>query len=304
MEFLSEIAESTVSEFRKNALAKIRDANTFKLNLGAHDKSCYTSYPIHKMVFGKAFGRNFRPYEGVYPSFEIKTLERFMEVFGSKTVVKFNHHGDLALASPVDYLDKSYSIHDRGDLLIPVREVNDDNVLCFFPAGADETDKLIALSSVVIYEKGIVPEKVQEGFTLTIKKGKHVDYVSIPTGHNLVEGDELIVRGKSYTIIGISEDDASTFEPNTRSVIRVDRDFANNCTRQKLRYRKKPMLSGTLTELPKGHLIPYHRVQFLFKENMNGNNHGVLDVSFKNMIFNSDGVLTHDRAISVAPEAS
>ena len=113
---------------------------------------------------------------------------------------------DLALATPVNYveIDDNDEI-SRGDICIPLKQVG-DLVHCFFPAGADDDDKPLPLSSLLQYESSVVPERVQPGFPITIKKGKYVDYVSIPSGHNLVEGDELIVRGKSYNIIAISDD--------------------------------------------------------------------------------------------------
>ena len=301
---LEEIVGDTVREFKKNVVAKLRDMNNFKVNLSG-EKKLYLSYPIHRLVFARSFGCNFTPKEGTYPSFEVRTLLRFGELFGDKAIIKINAFGDLALATPVNYVDQ---IDDndkisRGDICIPLNQVG-DLVHCFFPAGADDDDKPLHLSSLLQYESSVVPERVQPGFPITIKKGKYVDYVSIPSGHNLEEGDDLIVRGKSYNIIAISDDDASTLEPKTRNVIRVDRDFANGCTKQKLRFRKKPVIAGKILEVSCDRLRPHHKVLVTFKPNLDGNDHGVVEISFHNMIFNSAGILTQDRAISLAAAGS
>ena len=64
---------------------------------------------------------------------------------------------------------------------------------------------------------------------------------------------------RAYTIIAISDDDASTSLPNTRNVIRVDRDFENSCNKQKLRFRKKPVIAGKILEF----VIAYdHTIKF------------------------------------------
>ena len=301
---LEEIVGATVREFRKNVVTKLRDMNNFKVNLSG-EKKLYTSYPIHRLVFAKSFGCNFTPKEGKYPSFEVTTLRRFRELFGNTAVIKINALGDLALATPVNYveIDANNDEISRGDICIPLKQVG-DLVHCFFPAGADDDDKPLPLSSLLQYESSVVPERVQPGFHITIKKRKYVDYVSIPSGHNLEEGDELIVRGKSYKIIAISDDDASTLEPNTRNVIRVDRDFENGCTKQKLRFRKKPVVAGKILKVSCDCLRPHQKVLVTFKPNLDGNDHGVVEISFHNMIFNSAGILTQERAISLAAVGS
>ena len=303
-----DIVNATVLEFKKSVTTKLRDLNNFKVNIGG-ERKLYISYPIHRLVFGKAFGCEFTPKEGKYPFFEIKTLDRLTELFGSKSVLKMNSLGDLALATPVCYLEQLEDNYDkdlaRGDLCIPIRQDGDD-VHCFFPAGVDNDDKVQPLSSLLQYESSVVPERVQPGFTINIIKKKYVDYVSVASGHNLQEGDQLIVRGKSYDIIAISDDDASTSKVNSRNVIRVDRDFENSCTKQKLRFRKLPMVAGKIVVISCDHLRPHHRVQVVFKPNSgnDGNDHGVVEISFNNMIFNSSGILTQDRALSLAAAKS
>lgn len=115
-----------------------------------------------------------------------------------------------------------------------------------------------------------------------------------------MEGDDLVVRGKSYNIIGISDDDSSTLVPFTRNVIRVNRDFTNNCSNQKLRFKKKPTIAGKILEVSRNQLRPHHKVLVTFKPNSDGNDHGVVEITFNNVIFNSSGIITQDRAISIA----
>ena len=102
---LEEIVGDTVREFKKNVVAKLRDMNNFKVNLSGENK-LYQSYPIHRLVFARSFGCNFTPKEGTYPSFEVRTLHRFGELFGDKAIIKINAFGDLALATPVNYVDQ------------------------------------------------------------------------------------------------------------------------------------------------------------------------------------------------------
>lgn len=169
-----QIVGATVKEFNKNTITKLRELNGFKENLKG-DRKTYISYPIHRLVFGKAFGCKFSQNEGKYPSFELKTLERLNELFGSKAIVKINCFGDLALASPTCYIDqldeKQKNEFCRGDICIPLKEVK-DTVHCFFPAGVDDDDKpLLPLSSLLQFESSVLPERVQPGFSFTIKKG-------------------------------------------------------------------------------------------------------------------------------------
>ena len=105
--------------------------------------------------------------------------------------------------------------------------------------------------------------------SITIKIHKYCDYVSIAAGYGLLEGDALIVRGKSYNIIAVTDDDASTFTPNTRNIIRVDRDFVNNCSNQKLRYRRPPKDVGKIVKLPYVDILPHHKVTVQYKANKN-----------------------------------
>merc|ERR1712062_882284 len=49
-----QIVGATVQEFKKYTATKLRELNGFKENLKAGDKKTYISYPIHRLVFGKA----------------------------------------------------------------------------------------------------------------------------------------------------------------------------------------------------------------------------------------------------------
>ena len=164
----------------------------------------------------------------------------------------------------------------------------------------------VQLDRIVDYDINIIPETVEKDNTISIKNtrnGYGCDWVSVKNGHGLREEDYLIVRGKNYKILAITDDDAGTFLPNTRNIIRVNREFENNVTNQKLRYRRKPTVCGQIIELPKASILPHQLVTIDFKD-INSNDHGNVEICFHNLIFNSSCYLTHGRArvVSKIPE--
>ena len=128
----------------------------------------------------------------------------------------------------------------RGDIGIPIHEnpESSSQVLVFFPGSCDST-QCVDLANLVKFPMNSIKEITKQGFPITIQ-GKKIDYVSVKAGHGIEEGDFLVVRGKSYEIIAVTNDDAAHAIPYARNIIRVSRDFENNCRNQPLRFKKDP----------------------------------------------------------------
>ena len=128
------IVSATVDEFGKQVRMKMRDANTFKVTLNDRPKKSYLSYPNHKLVFVKALGTKLKIDEGLFPCHSITSLERLNDVFDSRSLLKSNSFNDLALATPIFYLDVLDDRFDRihrGDFCIPISKT-EEMVKVFF----------------------------------------------------------------------------------------------------------------------------------------------------------------------------
>ena len=170
----------------------------------------------------------------------------------------------------------------------------------FVPFGPDESGQsFVPLNQIVpCFTPDILPEIYIEGNPLTIVQGD--DDVSILSGTDIQEGDYLVVRGKSYEVYAKTDDDCFTFSYGVKNRIRIKGTFKNNVKRQRFRYRKMPKLSGVLANVNAQFLKPHNPVDVKFSLNKNGNNHGLAEVSFFNIIFNEAGFMTQDRAIIIA----
>ena len=167
----------------------------------------------------------------------------------------------------------------RGDLVIPILQTNGITTI-FVPGGCDEETPLISLKKILPRLDPIdLPVCYKEGHAVTVKKGDNDSSVSAEACGDLQEGDYVVIREGSH------------------NVIRIKGCFANNVTRQKFLYRKLPLLSGTIIDVEASFLSTYRPVEVTFITNKNGNNHGNAELTFFNVIFNSSGYMTHDRAI-------
>ena len=229
MSLFESIINSTVAEFQCNITKLLKDKNTIPVNINDPPKKKAISYPIHKLVFGKAFACKFNADEKVSPThYEIKSLPRFVELFG----ITFNKYNDIAVSCPVMVATHDTESYKRGDLVLPLRNEEDGNVSVFFP-GVHEDDGMEAIPfSKFLSTKDwrdkldIFPERVIHNYTLyNIVKGE--DYVTVKTGSGVQIGDYIVVRGKSYEVYALS-DNAFTKCEGQEDVIRIVGEFTNN----------------------------------------------------------------------------
>ena len=300
MLFFENIVNDAVAEFKVNFLKAFKDKNMIKVSISNPPKKKVLSYPT-QAIFAKAFGTGFKMEEKV-PDFNIRfkleSANRITEIFGTSPIMAFNKHGDLGLALPV--MSISHDIDDqimRGDLVIPILQTNGITTI-FVPDGCDEETPLISLKKILPRLDPIdLPVCYKEGHAVTVKKGDNGISVSAEACGDLQEGDYAVIRGRCYEVYAKNNDDCFTPVEGSHNVIRIKGCFANNVTRQKFLYRKLPLLSDTIIDVEASFLSTYRPVEVTFITNKNGNNHGNAELAFFNVIFNSSGYMTHDRAI-------
>ena len=130
--FFQNIVEDNVREFKLNVLQKIKENNTFPANIGDPPRKRVLSYPAHRVVFLKAFGVNFakEEHDSVTNSFRVGTIFKLELVFCSSSLVRVNHHNDIAIISPQLAVTQPLLNLERGDLCLPIsKNVVADN--CF-----------------------------------------------------------------------------------------------------------------------------------------------------------------------------
>ena len=69
MSLLESIVNSTVAEFRCDIIKSLKDRNTIPVNINDPTKKKVVSYPIHKLVFARAFACQFNADEKVSPTY-------------------------------------------------------------------------------------------------------------------------------------------------------------------------------------------------------------------------------------------
>ena len=306
--FYEDIINDTVKEFVANVIKGVQDKNTIPVALSDPPLKKATSYPIHRAVFAKAFGTKLRSDEKIPTAanvldvtYKITTLERVQDIFGIKPLINFNKFNDFCILSPLMVITKSFDNYSAGVLVLPIKNTP-DGISVFVPGGPDDdkNNSFISLRQIILgFKPELLPERHLEGHPLSIKKG--TDYVSIVATNDVQEGDYLVVRGKSYRIYAKTDDDCFTFKEGERNVIRISGTFKNNVKRQRFRYKKMPMVCGFITNIDADFLRPHNQMEIKFSINKNGNNHGLANILFYNIVFNAEGYVTQDRYIVVAP---
>ena len=301
--FFCEIVEETCREFKQNTVKAFKDKNTISVNINDPPLKKYVSYPVHRAIYAKSFAANMLQEEKVTSSkhcvwHQITTLHRMVETFGLSPLISFNKYNDVALAMPQFVISVENGFLKRGDIVFPLSKVDDQTLTVFVPGGHDDahTEK-IPLGRILgkdLNEEDILPICSEEGYAVTVKKGDN--WVSIKSGSSISTGDYLVIRGKRYEVIAIS-DDAFTKTEGDRDILRTRKSFENNSNRQKLRFVKSINLVGQICTVDVAHTHKYRPVDLKFLENKNGNNHGNAEISFHNAIFNQIGYIAHDRAV-------
>ena len=299
---LEEYLKENAKEFRFQINKKIKEKNSFVLDVANPRKRQYVSYPVHRLTFLKAFATefNFRDEKSsTGEAYELVCAKRVCEIFSIPTVFTWNKTFDWALLLPQFVSTHSLCGLSRGDIVLPINVFYKNGVAdivnVFAPAGPnDEKFEKISLQALfnVSDEKVLVkylPEKYEEGFPITTKKGDN--YFSLKSGSPLEVGDYIVVRGSSYKIKLITDDDAFTSKYGQNNIVCIWGTFANNVNRQKLRYKRVPRFAGSLHTAPYKNLLKHKVLETKFLLNKNGNKHGTMEITFYNTVFNSAGVM-------------
>ena len=303
MSFFEETVNEIVAEFETSLSELIAAKNTIAVSSSDPPLKKVTSYPIHRNIFAKAFGKRFLPNEKVNISvgsldarYKLSTLSRVETIFNFNTL-NFNKYGDFCILSPMMAVQKKFDRVKVGQLVVPLKETS-DGVLVFVPGDADEENApFIKIKELIDgFKPSMLPEKYLEGRPITTKKGQ--DFVSLAAGHPLEEGDYLIVFGKPYEVHAVTDDDCFTTKFGERSIVRTRHEFSNNVTRQRFRYKKVLSVCGYVTTIATDLLLPHNPVEVTFTLNKKGNNHGVVNILFHNIVFNEMGFMMHDRFAS------
>ena len=284
-------------EFKSNVCSKLKDNNNFRVASQEVVKTVQ-SYPTHSEIFHTCFK------EG-----ELKTLRLVSKIFGSTNIVKFNEHKDLSIVSPLLYVTTVHDDLGRGDIVIPIcklppisEDAEDQNFHVFVPSDSDDLlggVSAIPLNTLFPCNPSIFREERLEGFSLSTDKG--FNFVSVKANHGLNVGDFLVVRGKFYKISEIHPDDGcSSSLEGSRNMIYVDRNFENTVNRQAFRFKRMVNIYGRLLSIPVSKLNVFRGVSIKFRGNKNGNDHGIMDLTFSRIVFNSSGFYTRNLAISEA----
>eukprot|EP00111_Clytia_hemisphaerica_P005052 TCONS_00014533-protein len=98
-------------EFKENVSGKLREHNNFRTNPTEGVVKKVQHYPIHRSIFDSCFK------EG-----SLLTLRLVYKIFGGRSCVRFNQHGDISLIAPLYYVVSSGGHVDlcRGDIVLPV----------------------------------------------------------------------------------------------------------------------------------------------------------------------------------------
>ena len=108
------------------------------------------------------------------------------------------------------------------------------------------------------------------------------------------------MMGKPYKVYAIA-DDAFTRNPGEKDVIRIHGTFLNNAKKaKKMKFVKIPKAYGHICDIPANILMEYAPITVTFTENKNGTDCGNCEISFKHIIFNDLGNITHHRSIEIA----
>ena len=132
--------------------------------------------------------------------YKLSSLDRVKTLFSSSNILNFNKYGDFCVLSPMMALKKPVENIKAGQLVIPIKDT-EHSMSVFVPGDCDDegNNSFTKIYSIIDgLNSSMLPEKYMEGRPITTKKGQ--DTISLPAGHNLEEGDYLIVFGKPYEV--------------------------------------------------------------------------------------------------------
>ena len=305
------------SNFCSSTKQKIKDANKAKSNLADPHSRTVVSYPVHLEIFKLAFGQHFSPGEKAYDSkhgceYKIHTLDRLIEVIGGENLVKCKPDGDKMLICPwgvvrstsgdkfQEILTSSGLLLQPGNLVLPLSNAAGGGLKIFIPTLPDDDDEIPVgycennlIDVIPSLDLEVVP-LVFTAHNVTIEGGLY--HFSIKPKGLILPKDVICVSGKRYLV---ETSRADIFKPGYDFVsISPKVKFSNFNKKRPMKYGRMPKIIGKIDEISNDNVSIMDPVRFQVK-NVNKQKHGVLNIMFKNAIFNEAGYLTHDTSVPI-----
>ena len=299
------IVNDCVGNFRSVIIQKVKDSNKAKSTVSDPHKRVVMSYPCHKLIFAAAVDKDFSKEEKVYNGrdcqFRLRSLYRVVQILG-ESVVKVKESGDRLFICPWAVISKYCVIPGlfEGQLVIPLVEEKSGIVTVFIPSGGPEGDDLEIPEGNILYPLSrFIPNCLS-----LIPCSQTIPNIKIDSGDSWFSAqkdvfkalDVISVSNQRYTIESVGED---AFNPR-RDLVSIGKNnkFLHNNKTRSVRLGKMPEFAGKIMKLSHSDIVFWEYVDFHLK-NVNQFNHGILNVTYKNAVFNLAGYLTHD--IAVAP---
>ena len=233
----------------------------------------------------------------------INTLERLVSKFGTDSLLKRHHQGDISLISPLMKLRENFTfdnfgkseVFESGHIVIPIKPVVliPDRMLCFLPSPGynddDEIDWWVKDIPLIDLGLNVNPElltkKKYDGVSpVQFIKNDDGGYIEEGLCEKLADNDYLKLTGNWYQIRGIS----NLREKPGYVYVRLNRTLLNNCSTKSIVYVKYQCFKGTVVTIPNSSLTVYRSVTFQMVK-MDENDYGTMEIKMQNSTFNKYG---------------
>ena len=325
---LQDFFKHSVSNFETSLCQKIKDSNTARSTVENPHGKLVVTYPVHRLVYTSLFAPKFiHGSEKVYANekagsqHKIQYLRRCAEIIGAENLVKVTNKGDTALVCPWSVLKSDLTVLDqtctignakdenhpvvvleKGSLVIPMECLSESDCSVFVPSGGVEPEyegqeHIVMKHPVTSITGELDPADCIKVFPLrksnsSISVKAKDNWFSVAFGE-VKEGETLYISGQYRKIVTVGPD---AFKPNS-DLVTTDKPFERNVKSSKFCLSSPSLIAGRILSVPKEDLITYHPILFTFKK-INKNEHGLLHISYYNAVFNDEGFLTHDTAIT------
>lgn len=303
---LKELFRQQVIVFERKLITKITDNNVFRVTRDKPMEKCVV-LDAFRLVFMKSISNRFNKSERVDElpvCFVLNTLDRMMEVFSAKALVRRFRSGDFTVILPffVVACDIDISTQEKlcaGQFVFAIEKAG-GCFKCLIPYGGtdpnaeDQTAILEGYVNTYIEtskDRLWFPNYKGEG-ALVVERG--FDFVYSPC--NVIKPDSAIVlRGKVYQVIAVVND---TFD-STRDLVRLN--YAPDFNSKHCAYQiKRPVqILARSLDIPCDKVIYIRKMKLIYKEDEISTN-GHIELRFWNAAFNKMGILTQDVAIPAA----
>ena len=149
MSFYEDMVNDIVAEFESNIKDLIEQKNTISIIHIDPPLKKVISYPVHRNIFAKVFGRKFGKAEEIKCAqdslekrYKLSLLERVKMLFPQTNLLTFNKFGDFCLLAPMMAVQKDHRALKKGQLVIPIKETENDSSFLFLVIVMKKTNPL------------------------------------------------------------------------------------------------------------------------------------------------------------------